>query len=362
MPEDPAAHLARQDVIYVGGGNTANMLAIWRVHGIDRALREAWERGAVLGGMERRRELLVRGLASPTRSAPRCASSATASASCREASARTTTASRSGGRPTRGSSRDGVLAAGLRRRRRRRVPLRGTASCARSSASATGARGYRVTAEGEEPTRAAAAVKRVAIVASASGSGKTTLGRELARRLDVPFLELDALHHGPDWTEATAEELRARVEPLVAEDGWVDRRRLPSASSAISCSSVPTSVVWLDLPLRVWLPRLAPADGPTNRPARGALEREPRDAAQRLLAAATRWSRCAPSAMHFGRRRLYPPELAPYNGRAPPLAARGRAVARAQPSNSLLLGLPARAPLRSPGRARRPSQIGVSST
>ncbi|HWL32711.1 MAG TPA: peptidase E [Gaiellaceae bacterium] len=50
MPEDPAAHVAAQDAIYVGGGNTANMLAIWRVHGVDRALREAWERGAVLGG------------------------------------------------------------------------------------------------------------------------------------------------------------------------------------------------------------------------------------------------------------------------------------------------------------------------
>ena len=51
MPEEPAAHIARQDVIYVGGGNTANMLAIWGVHGVDRALRAAWERGAVLGGM-----------------------------------------------------------------------------------------------------------------------------------------------------------------------------------------------------------------------------------------------------------------------------------------------------------------------
>ena len=51
MPEDPVAHVAAQDVIYVGGGNTANMLAIWRVHGIDRALRQAWERGAVVGGM-----------------------------------------------------------------------------------------------------------------------------------------------------------------------------------------------------------------------------------------------------------------------------------------------------------------------
>jgi dipeptidase E len=51
MPDDPAAHVARQDVVYVGGGNTANMLAIWRLHGVDRALRDAWERGAVLGGM-----------------------------------------------------------------------------------------------------------------------------------------------------------------------------------------------------------------------------------------------------------------------------------------------------------------------
>src|SRR5688500_18635724 len=37
MPEQPAAHIAEQDVIYVGGGNTANMLAIWRVHGVDGA-------------------------------------------------------------------------------------------------------------------------------------------------------------------------------------------------------------------------------------------------------------------------------------------------------------------------------------
>ena len=51
MPEEPAAHVAQQDVLYVSGGNTANMLAIWKVHGIDRALREAWSRGAVLGGM-----------------------------------------------------------------------------------------------------------------------------------------------------------------------------------------------------------------------------------------------------------------------------------------------------------------------
>jgi len=40
-----------QDAISVGGGNTANMLAIWRVHDFDRILREAWESGVVLCGL-----------------------------------------------------------------------------------------------------------------------------------------------------------------------------------------------------------------------------------------------------------------------------------------------------------------------
>ena len=50
-PESPAEHLASQDVIYVSGGNTANALALWRLHGVDRALRDAWTRDAVLGGV-----------------------------------------------------------------------------------------------------------------------------------------------------------------------------------------------------------------------------------------------------------------------------------------------------------------------
>jgi len=48
--EDITTYLLQQDLIVVGGGNTANMLAIWRVHGVDRALRAAWERGIILTG------------------------------------------------------------------------------------------------------------------------------------------------------------------------------------------------------------------------------------------------------------------------------------------------------------------------
>jgi peptidase E len=49
-PPDLRAFALAHDVIFVGGGNTANMLAIWRVHGFDRILREAWEQGVVLCG------------------------------------------------------------------------------------------------------------------------------------------------------------------------------------------------------------------------------------------------------------------------------------------------------------------------
>jgi dipeptidase E len=45
------AFLAAQDVVYVGGGNTVNLLACWRAHGLDRALRRAWRRGVVMTGV-----------------------------------------------------------------------------------------------------------------------------------------------------------------------------------------------------------------------------------------------------------------------------------------------------------------------
>jgi dipeptidase E len=48
---DLRAFVLEQDVIYVGGGATANLLAVWRLHGLDRALREAWRRGVVMAGI-----------------------------------------------------------------------------------------------------------------------------------------------------------------------------------------------------------------------------------------------------------------------------------------------------------------------
>ncbi len=48
---DFRAHLLSQDVIYVGGGSVISLLGVWRAHGIDSILREAWESGVVLCGL-----------------------------------------------------------------------------------------------------------------------------------------------------------------------------------------------------------------------------------------------------------------------------------------------------------------------
>jgi dipeptidase E len=50
VEEDLASHLLGQDLIYVGGGNVVSMLGVWRAHGLDEILREAWRRGIVLCG------------------------------------------------------------------------------------------------------------------------------------------------------------------------------------------------------------------------------------------------------------------------------------------------------------------------
>jgi peptidase E len=49
--DDVRAHLLAQDVVWVGGGSVAGLLAIWRLHGWDEIFREVWESGVVLGGV-----------------------------------------------------------------------------------------------------------------------------------------------------------------------------------------------------------------------------------------------------------------------------------------------------------------------
>ena len=98
-------------------------------------------------------------------------------------------------------------------------------------------------------------MKRVAIVTSASGSGGTTVGREIATRLGVPFHELNALFWRPEWTEPDRDDFRQRVAKIVATDSWVIDGSYQSWIGQLALGNAEV-VVWLDLPMRVWLLRL----------------------------------------------------------------------------------------------------------
>jgi len=47
----PDERLVGSDLVWVGGGSVANLLTLWRLHGVDEAMRHAWEQGVILGGV-----------------------------------------------------------------------------------------------------------------------------------------------------------------------------------------------------------------------------------------------------------------------------------------------------------------------
>ena len=48
---DLLSFVMEQDAIYVGGGNTRNLMALWREWGLDAILREAWLGGVIMAGI-----------------------------------------------------------------------------------------------------------------------------------------------------------------------------------------------------------------------------------------------------------------------------------------------------------------------
>jgi adenylate kinase family enzyme len=89
-------------------------------------------------------------------------------------------------------------------------------------------------------------VRRVSVVGS-SGSGKTTLGRRLAEQLDVPFFELDAIHHLANWEPIDPQEFDRRLDEVSSGHAWV----IDGDDSAAVAGSVwrrADTIVWIDLP------------------------------------------------------------------------------------------------------------------
>jgi adenylate kinase family enzyme len=90
-------------------------------------------------------------------------------------------------------------------------------------------------------------VDRVNVIGS-SGSGKTTVGEKLARKLGVPFVEIDEIHWSryPNWREPPADEFRAAVDAATRGDRWVVDGSYGKVRDIVWSRA--DTVVWLDTP------------------------------------------------------------------------------------------------------------------
>jgi adenylate kinase family enzyme len=98
-------------------------------------------------------------------------------------------------------------------------------------------------------TRRWCLVKRVSVVGN-SGSGKSCLSARVAAILDVPHVELDAIHHLPGWEAIDPEKFQAQIAATTATDGWVIDGNYRSVVIDGPVWRRADTVVWLDLPRR----------------------------------------------------------------------------------------------------------------
>ena len=92
-------------------------------------------------------------------------------------------------------------------------------------------------------------MQRVSVVGN-SGAGKSHLARRIARAIDAPYVELDAIHHLPGWTPMEPERFVAEVATRAAAERWVIDGNYRRAVVEGPVWARADTVVWLDLPRR----------------------------------------------------------------------------------------------------------------
>ena len=92
------------------------------------------------------------------------------------------------------------------------------------------------------------------LVAGVSGAGKTAIAARIAQRWRLPRYELDALHHGPDWTPRP--QFLDEVRALAAGDRWVTEWQYTAKGTNQILPPRAQLLVWLDYPNRIVRGRL----------------------------------------------------------------------------------------------------------
>ena len=80
-----------------------------------------------------------------------------------------------------------------------------------------------------------------------SGSGKSTFSKRLAEKLGSPYLEMDLLFHGPNWTQPAPEVFQDRIREAVSGERWVLDGNYHGKTYEIKWPRS-TSVIWIDTP------------------------------------------------------------------------------------------------------------------
>lgn len=92
------------------------------------------------------------------------------------------------------------------------------------------------------------------VIVGATGSGKTTLAQQIAARLNLKHVELDALHWDAGWTEAPTDIFIERLQKALAADAWITDGNYSKARHVVWARA--DTLIWLDYPLSLSLWRL----------------------------------------------------------------------------------------------------------
>ena len=92
------------------------------------------------------------------------------------------------------------------------------------------------------------------VVIGTTGSGKSTLAAQIAQRMEMPCVELDALHWEANWQQAATDIFRQRVAEAIAPERWVVGGNYSKARDLIWTRA--DTLVWLDYSFPLVISRL----------------------------------------------------------------------------------------------------------
>lgn len=91
-------------------------------------------------------------------------------------------------------------------------------------------------------------MEKIVIIGSSS-SGKTTLAKSLAKKLNIEHKELDSFYWEPNWTEASAEDFRNRVDQFTVQDKWITDGNFSQVRDLVWGRA--DTIIWLDYPFHI---------------------------------------------------------------------------------------------------------------